>query len=134
MKTYKVLESHLYERLMGILRGERHETPVLPEEEHNEEPAVAPTATSPSIDEALPISVQMEIESEQVTTQPALQLGHKSLAEEEKPTCTYVINYQVGDGINRAPQENWLSFHQFTQKRQQRENKKQKCRKKLGRH
>ena len=117
---------------MGVLRGERNETPVLPAEKHNEEPSPRPIANTPQKEEYFSASV--EIESEPVTSEPELQLGQTPLAEEEKPTCTYVINYQVGDGINRAPQDNWLSFHQFTQKRQQRENKKRKCRKKLGRH
>ena len=127
MKTYKVLESHLYERLMGILRGEPNATAVCP-------PLPPPAANIPQKEDVMSASVPMEIESGPVTTQPSPQSDHASLAEDEKPTCTYVINYQVGDGINRAPQENWLSFHQFTQKRQQRENKKRKCRKKLGRH
>ena len=129
MKTYKVLESHLYERLMGILRGERHEIPVLAQEEHVEEPSAPAVPNRLLKEEVMPVSVAMEIETETVAPQPDL-----APPSEDKPTCTYVINYQVGDGINRAPRENWLSFHQFTQKRQQRENKKRQCRKKLGRH
>ena len=117
MKTYKVLESHLYERLMCILKGEQN-LPGTSTEQHALVPLPEVNANEKACIQAAP----MEIEKPDV-----------SLQEEEKVAPTDVRNYKLGDGIKRAPQENWLSFHQFTQKRQQRDIKKRKCRKKLGR-
>ena len=108
MKTYKVLESHLYERLMCILRGEqasdREHLIVVPQAESN------PTETG---------VVPLELEQSVV-----------SVPEEKQAVPAEYSSYQIGYGIKRAPQENWLSFHQFTRKRQQRAIKKRKCRKK----
>jgi len=126
MKTYKVLKCHLYDRLMSTLRGEQNAPMPPPLENTNPEPIVTPVE-KPSLEtipeELAPTEVTMEVDPVHDVT----------VVQEEKPTCTYAINYQMGEGIKRAPQENWLSFHQFTQKRKQREDKKRKCRKKLGR-
>ena len=101
MKTYKVLETHLYERLMCILKDEQYRQPA---------PATG-ISVIPQPTSEINLSEQASIEATPVEIEPIPSQREPELnisAQEEKPEYTYVINYQMGDGIKRAPLENWL--------------------------
>lgn len=109
MKTFKVIEPFLYDKLMGLLRMDKMEAQPM-----NDSNASDQTLINKDISEN-PQHEEIPTLSASVAIQP-----------EKASECSCIMHRQVGEGIKRRPKENWLSFQHLTLKKKQQANKKKK--------
>lgn len=109
MKTLKVIDIDLYDRLMSLLKDQHGRG-----EPQTEKRSSEASIINANMDESAPQRLVTEVDT---------------------AACTCVMHSQHGDGIKRTLPENWLSFQDFVRKRKQQKitKKKKKCTKQRGR-